>query len=396
MSFNFIAFDQEQFGESQDNSTYFFQNVNRIRYQDAKRDQVNYLPLHLRAPFDLQQAMAKIPNDIFLMMQQGIIRPLIIMVTEHWDLFNTFAWVQNDYDLTPDFGNVPYSEMIQHFTNRSVPEENVTWLVPMDSHIEQIDFLRRRGYKIACKFIQFDFFLETLRLTANRYELKTKTFQKHYSCLLNSTPRTHRYGMVYGLWQDKLLTYGDVSCSPYEELTETKHSNWTNDSITTDQYMSNFTDWQANKDEFVASLPLVFDNTRNQHWDMTNYDEKHIFEKCFLWIASENSIHDGVYITEKTWKPIAYGNPFCINGDVGSLKYLHKLGFQTFDKFWDESYDNDTSVDKVKKITQIVKDLCSKSLPEIQDMYNQMLPILKHNHEHLKTFTQHDDMLKNL
>ena len=282
------------------------------------------------------------------------------MVTEHWDLFNTFAWVQNDYDLTPDFGNVPYSEMIQHFTNRSVPEENVTWLVPMDSHIEQIDFLRRRGYKIACKFIQFDFFLETLRFTANRYEPKTKTLQKHYSCLLNGTPRTHRYGMVYGLWQDKLLPYGDVSCSPYEELTETKNSNWTNDSITTDQYMSN------------------------------------LFEKCFLWIASENNIHGGVYITEKTWKPIAYGNPFCINGDVGSLKYLHKLGFQTFDKFWDESYDNDTSVDKVKKITQIVKDLCSKSLSEIQDMYNQMLPILKHNHEHLKTFTQHDDMLKNL
>ena len=38
-------------------------------------------------------------------------------------------------------------------------------------------------------------------------------------------------------------------------------------------------------------------------------------------------------------KAIDYCKPFVINGDKGTLKYLHSIGFKTFDKWWDESYD---------------------------------------------------------
>jgi hypothetical protein len=53
-----------------------------------------------------------------------------------------------------------------------------------------------------------------------------------------------------------------------------------------------------------------------------------------------------VFITEKTFKPIAFQHPFLIFGNAGTLKHLHNLGFETYDNLFNESYDTcqDSSV----------------------------------------------------
>ena len=45
------------------------------------------------------------------------------------------------------------------------------------------------------------------------------------------------------------------------------------------------------------------------------------------------------FITEKTYKPIAYYHPFMVLGGASTLAHLRNLGFMTFDHLWDESYD---------------------------------------------------------
>ena len=120
--------------ESIHHSKRIFDEFKFVNYKNISKDTTYYLPLHIRKPYDVADIIAKIPNDIFLLMQQGVVRPLIVMVTEHWDLFDDYAWRHNKFNLTPDFANIPYSKMIQHFTTRAVPEENIIWLVPMDSH----------------------------------------------------------------------------------------------------------------------------------------------------------------------------------------------------------------------------------------------------------------------
>ena len=72
------------------------------------------------------------------------------------------------------------------------------------------------------------------------------------------------------------------------------------------------------------------------------------------------------------------------------------LGFKTFDKFWDESYDETNDVERVKMIAQIVEDLCSKTLPELQGLNEQMLPILEHNQMLLKTSPQWKNLMEDL
>ena len=115
---NFIKFDQQRFGKDTDGSHKLFDmmKANRIRYQDAKRGDLNYLPLHIRTPYDLDESMKMIPNDLYLLMQQGIVKPLIMMLTEAWDLFTSYIFTEEiiqNRNMTPDFGDVPFSVVIR-------------------------------------------------------------------------------------------------------------------------------------------------------------------------------------------------------------------------------------------------------------------------------------------
>lgn len=388
---NDIVYEGTPWG-SIDHSKKIFEDFQFINYKQASTNTINYLPLHIRKPFGVENIIKKIPNDIFLLMQQGIVKPLIIMITEHWDLFDDYAWKQNKYNLTPDFGNIPYSKMIQNFTNRSVPEENITWLVPMNAHLKQIEFLRDKGYSIKAKFVQYDYFLEIMKPFAKRTEIRNRKFKNYFSCLCRGNPRNHRFGLVYEIWRENLINKGNVSCEPYAELTESKWSNWIDDEIGTSTFMNNFTDWTKNKDVFKNILPLTFDGVDNQHPS----DESQIFSDSFLWIASETkkADHNGVYITEKTWKAIVYGSPFCINGDNGSLDYLHKQGYKTFSDYWDESYDDMDDYNKISHIRGIIKEICSKDLTEINSLYQEMMPILKHNQKILIENSQHENLMR--
>ena len=379
-----------------DNSARCFTDFNTIHYKNVKASDINYLPIYLRVPHITDEILSKIHNDIFLLMQQGIIRPLIIMATEQWDLFDTFKWKHNKLNLVPDFGDVPYSQVVKHFTTRCIPEENITWLVPNTQHKKDVSYLKEKGYSIKTKFYTYDFFLEIMKPVARDYEIKAKNFKRHFSCLCRGTPRNHRYGIIYNIWKNQLFNKGAISCSSYQILEESKQSNWVNDTVPTETFMNNFEDWEKNKELFIGSLPIHYDNLLNEHWGV-EYNEESIFDDNFLWVASETKkTHDGVYITEKTWKAIAYGSPFVINGDNRSLQYLKDMGFKTFDQYWDESYDEVDDIKKIKIIVEIIKNLCEKSLNEINDLYKDMIPILQHNQKILINNTQHTDLINSL
>jgi hypothetical protein len=46
-----------------------------------------------------------------------------------------------------------------------------------------------------------------------------------------------------------------------------------------------------------------------------------------------------LFVTEKTFKPIAHQHPFLICGMKGTLKFLKDNGFETYEHIFDESYD---------------------------------------------------------
>lgn len=70
-----------------------------------------------------------------------------------------------------------------------------------------------------------------------------------------------------------------------------------------------------------------------------------------------------VFITEKTFKPIACGHPFLILGHKCSLELLREAGYRTFDTLFDESYDKmDSATDRMHAIIEQVANFDASKL----------------------------------
>lgn len=85
----------------------------------------------------------------------------------------------------------------------------------------------------------------------------------------------------------------------------------------------------------LDSSAVVLDGHAQRHFNPEWYDDT-----C-LSVVIETSVADidKPFLTEKTYKPIAYKHPFMILGNQGTLAHLKSLGFMTFDHLWDENYD---------------------------------------------------------
>lgn len=77
---------------------------------------------------------------------------------------------------------------------------------------------------------------------------------------------------------------------------------------------------------------LASENQIYRYYRATNFDI--IIETATQ--ADENQ----QFLTEKTLRALALGQPFVTYNGTGSLQYLRELGFRTYQSMWDESYDN--------------------------------------------------------
>ena len=99
-------------------------------------------------------------------------------------------------------------------------------------------------------------------------------------------------------------------------------------------------------------------------------------------IVSETNDNDyEVFMTEKIWKPIIAGQIFVVHGNYLYLQKLREMGFRTFSKYFDESYDLERDpTQRIIKIADVCKDLKSKNW---QDIYLSSQSLREHN---TKTF----------
>ena len=109
------------------------------------------------------------------------------------------------------------------------------------------------------------------------------------------------------------------------------------------------------------------------------------YNNFFIDMVAETYIHGlTFFITEKTIRPIYAMTPFIINGSQGFLSSLKtNYGFKSFDRYWDESYDNYQNYERIQKIYKVIDYIDTKSTVELQDMYNDMTEILEFNHDRL-------------
>ena len=88
-----------------------------------------------------------------------------------------------------------------------------------------------------------------------------------------------------------------------------------------------------------------------------------------------------IFVTEKTFKPIAFYHPFVAMAQAGHLKYLRDMGFETFDNLFDESYDNINNY--TERLTALVT-----AVKNFDPVPYDLLTLQKLEHNHNRFYDQ--------
>ena len=200
--------------------------------------------------------------------------------------------------------------------------------------------------------------------------------------------KKHRVDFCIGLLDNNLLERGKISLGSLSDTTFSYENK--ND-------QQKFIELK-NRTPIILDVPLGYTDNQVQEY---NYDHKVVFEhytSTFISVVMETSVEsDTVFISEKMYKPIVALHPFMVIGNPRYLESLKKLGFKTFDKWIDESYDSETDYKKrVSKILNELDKFSNKTIEELKLIRKEMLLTCEHNSQLLLDMINENKGLQNI
>ena len=138
--------------------------------------------------------------------------------------------------------------------------------------------------------------------------------------------------------------------------------------------------------QYVLNPPknTLTDDTREDLISFPNNVTKlqHLYTNAFVEIVHETDINS-FFITEKTIRPILFKKPFIIMGCQGYMEGMKKLGFETFDRWLDERYDQAEGKHRYDSILRRIDQIGSMSYESCTQMNLEMQEVIEHNYNHL-------------
>ena len=206
----------------------------------------------------------------------------------------------------------------------------------------------------------------------NKYKGDVITFEpvddKFLFLSYNRQYRRHRIRFVIDLLEKNILDKGLISLNKIYDIDYD-----VNDDI---------------KDFLLNQTPLMIDTMPELKYNLAINITIEDYKRTFISVVTETLVDKGtLFFSEKIWKPIMVGHPFMVYGNEGSLKYLKSLGFKTFDKWIDESYDDEPDKDKRSKmIVNELENFSKMSLNELKKIREEMIEICTFNYNHFKVY----------
>jgi len=208
------------------------------------------------------------------------------------------------------------------------------------------------------------------------FERKTKK----YTCL-NRVHKQYRKEFVYNLWKDGLTENAYVS---YSNVVNKDTSD--DFAIVNDDFIKPINKQSENieyiSNDFDQVLPMSADNLNTDNHNDHSLSVDYLFTDSYWNIVMETYLNatGGVFLTEKTFKPIKYGQPFVILGTTNSLQYLQEQGYKTFSPWIDESYDQEQDVRfRWYAIMEITRKIAGTSLEDLHKQHTEMTSVILHN-----------------
>jgi hypothetical protein len=135
--------------------------------------------------------------------------------------------------------------------------------------------------------------------------------------------------------------------------------------------------------EFFQTMEFEINvDTKNLELNLADDFDYFMHHKTFISLVSETNVNpDNLFFSEKTYKPIVAKQPFIMYGNPHSLKYLKSIGFKTFDKWIDESYDDEKDFEnRLDKVLKVCTDISNMDVSDLYKIRKEMDSVLEHNY----------------
>jgi hypothetical protein len=204
-------------------------------------------------------------------------------------------------------------------------------------------------------------------------------FDKVFICYnhLTSKYRSYRLHLVSNLLEQDLVKHGRVSLF---------HNGWQKTIEDPDNPLDSRARVKIYKQLRNVSDPLTIDTDAPTGEMSATVNVDSLTSSLFHVITETVYFQDKLHLTEKVFKPIVARRPFLLVAAPGNLAYLKSYGFRTFDRWIDESYDQEPDhYIRIEKITFEIAKLCAMSPELLKQMHQDMQEILEYNFTHFYT-----------
>lgn len=221
-------------------------------------------------------------------------------------------------------------------------------------------------------------------------------FDKVFICYnhLISKYRSYRLHLVSNMIEQDLIKHGKVSLF----LCDT-NGTWKDTIEDSDIPLDNRARVKIYHALKNLTQPLTIDTTSPSGSLSANVCLDDLTSALFHIVTETVYFQNKLHLTEKVFKPIVAKRPFILVAAPGNLAYLKSYGFKTFDRWIDESYDNETDhYIRIEKITAEINRLCNLSSEQLVRLHREMQEILQHNFDHFYTtfkYTIVDELVDN-
>lgn len=199
---------------------------------------------------------------------------------------------------------------------------------------------------------------------------------------LTTKDRSYRLTLVSKMLEKDLVKHGLVSLY----LNDPSQITWKEELISYDSKLSKASKLLIFKQlsKLPGSLTVDHASPRGDFSAHSGSDEFKLNQRALWHIVSETVFYyDKLHLTEKIFKPIVSHRPFILVGAHGNLAYLKSYGFKTFDRWIDESYDNEKDHDRrLDMIVEQIERLSNLSRNELDKMHVEMQEVLDFNFNH--------------
>lgn len=141
---------------------------------------------------------------------------------------------------------------------------------------------------------------------------------------------------------------------------------------------------QSRVDKFIAAGPFHVDNLDNVAHNTYSLNMTALYKDSYFNVVLETMIDvdgsGGQLISEKTIKPIFNNQFFVVVSSVDHQRHLRELGYKTFGRCIDESYDSiANNQQRFEAVADLTKKLAGTDLQKLHEIYQDLEPEIKHN-----------------